>query len=68
MGNPGGGVEGVSRGIEVIAAADSPHGKKHVLTGRIQSPAGKTPLVQSIWIVDKGLDGARLMTAYPRKA
>jgi hypothetical protein len=53
---------------EVTAAADSPHGKKHVLTGRIQSPTGNTPMVQSVWIVDKGLDAARLVTAYPRKA
>lgn len=53
---------------EVIAATDSRHGKKHVVTGRIQSPTGKTPMVQTIWIMDKGLEPARLVTAYPRKA
>jgi hypothetical protein len=53
---------------EVTNATDSPHGKKYVIVGRIQSPGGKTPPMQSIWIVDKGLDAARLVTAYPRKA
>lgn len=52
---------------EVTATAESPHGRKYVIVGRIQSPGGQTPLVQSIWIVDKGLDAARLVTAYPRK-
>jgi hypothetical protein len=29
---------------------------------------GKAPLVQTVWIVDKGGEAARLVTAYPRKA
>jgi hypothetical protein len=53
---------------EVTCAAESPHGRKHVIVGRIQSPSGKTPLVRSIWIVDKGADAVRLVTAYPHKA
>ena len=52
---------------EVTGAAESPHGNKYVIVGRIQSPSGRTPLVQAVWIVDKGLDAARLVTAYPRK-
>ena len=53
---------------EVTRAAESPHGGKHIIVGRIQSPSGKTPLVQSIWIVDKGADAVRLVTVYPHKA
>jgi hypothetical protein len=53
---------------EVTGASETPHGKKYVITGRIQSPGGKSPLVQSIWIVDKNRNTARLVTAYPRKA
>jgi hypothetical protein len=53
---------------EVTSAAESPHGKKYVIVGRIQSPSGKTPVVQTIWIVDKGLNTARLVTAYPSKS
>jgi hypothetical protein len=53
---------------EVTDASETPHGRKYVITGRIQSPGGKSPLVQSIWIVDKNRDAAGLVTAYPRKA
>jgi Domain of unknown function (DUF6883) len=52
---------------EVTNTTESSHGKKYVIVGRIQSPDGQTPVVQAIWIVDKGLDTARLVTAYPRK-
>ena len=52
---------------EVTGASETPHGKKYVVVGRIHSPSGKTPLVQTIWIVDKGLDTVRLVMAYPRK-
>ena len=52
----------------VTGASETPHGKKYVITGRIQSPGGKSPLVQSIWIVDKNRNTARLVTAYPGKA
>jgi hypothetical protein len=53
---------------EMVAnETESPHGSKYVIVGRIQSPSGKMPLVQTIWIVDKGMDAARLVTAYPGK-
>ena len=37
----------------------------YVIVGRIESPGGKSPLVKTIWIVDSGLETARLVTAYP---
>jgi len=46
---------------------ESPHGRKYVIVGRIKSPDGRFAQVQTIWIVDKGMDVARLVTAYPRK-
>jgi hypothetical protein len=52
---------------DVASVTESPHGTKYVIVGRIQSPSGNRPLVQSIWIVDKGLDAARLVTVYPHK-
>jgi hypothetical protein len=45
----------------------SPHGQKYVIIGQIESPAGKSPLVKTIWIVDSGVETARLVTAYPYK-
>lgn len=52
---------------EVTSHAESPHGRKYVIVGQIESPVGKPVTVKTIWIVDKGLDVARLVTAYPRK-
>jgi hypothetical protein len=52
---------------EVASTAVSPHGGKYVIVGRIESPIGKPVAVQTIWIVDRGLDVARLVTAYPHK-
>ncbi len=52
---------------EVTHFAESPHGKKYVTVGRLESPEGKSAQVQTIWIVDTGLNVARLVTAYPRK-
>lgn len=52
----------------VASATRSTHGEKFVVVGKIAAPNGPTPLVQSIWIVDKGQVTARLVTAYPRKA
>src|SRR6267378_1129907 len=48
---------------DVISTGETLHGKKYVIVGPLPSPDGKTPLVQSIWIVDKGLVAARLVTA-----
>ena len=52
---------------EALKAAETPHGTKYIITGRIEAPGGKAAQVQSIWIMDKGQDAARLVTAYPRK-
>lgn len=52
---------------DVAGSAESPHGRKYVIVGQIESPDGKAAQVRTIWIMDKGLDVARLVTAYPRK-
>jgi hypothetical protein len=52
---------------EVAQSVKSPHGEKYVIAGRIESPAGKSPVVLTIWIVDSGSEVARLVTAYPHQ-
>ena len=47
--------------------AESPHGRKYVIVGPIESLAGKSALVRTIWIVDTGSDVPRLVTAYPHQ-
>jgi hypothetical protein len=51
--------------LEVAHHIESMHGHKYIIAGRIESPSGKVAKVQTIWIVDKGQDVARLITAYP---
>jgi len=50
---------------DVTRVSESPPGKKYVIIGQIESPSGKTAQVQTIWIVDSGVETARLVTAYP---
>lgn len=52
---------------EVSSHAESPHSWKYVVVGRLESPEGRTAMVQTVWIVDKGLEAARLLTAYPHR-
>jgi hypothetical protein len=52
---------------EVMSQTESSHGKKFIIVGQIQSPSGKTTLVRTIWIMDKGENAVRLVTAYPHK-
>ncbi|HEY9175688.1 MAG TPA: hypothetical protein VI136_25705 [Verrucomicrobiae bacterium] len=57
----------LAQAAEVNCQAQSPHGGKYVVVGRIESPEGRSALVRSVWIVDKGVDVARLVTAYPHR-
>lgn len=52
---------------DVAQCMKSQHGQKYVIIGRIASPVGKAPLVQTIWIIDRGANAARLVTAYPHE-
>ena len=52
---------------EVARVAESVHGIKYVIDGKMQTPDGRTPQVRSVWIVDRGQDAPRLITAYARE-
>jgi hypothetical protein len=41
------------------------HGTKYVVEGPFPCPAGKDSAIRSIWIVDKGFERPRLVSAYP---
>ena len=51
----------------VSKSVESPHGKKYIVDGEIETPVGKAPTVRTIWIVDDGETIARLVTAYPHE-
>ena len=52
----------------VAKSVASSHGTKYILDGRIGIPGGKASRVRTVWIMDRGAEAARLVTAYPRQS
>ncbi len=50
---------------EVTESLDTAHGRKYILEAAIETPCGKQPAVRTIWIIDRGRNRPRLVTAYP---
>ena len=51
----------------VVRSVDSVHGTKYIVDGAIATPTGRSVEVRTIWIVDRGEQPPRLVSAYPRK-
>lgn len=49
----------------VVAVAESQHGARYTVDGPLQTPDGRTPRVRTVWIVEPGESGPRLITAHP---
>jgi hypothetical protein len=58
-------LRGLAAAGEVTKSLESSHGNKYIVDGRIDTPSGKSPMVRTVWIVDRGLLAPRLVTAYP---
>jgi hypothetical protein len=54
----------LARENEVGVSMESSHGIKYILDGTLITPSGKSPTVRTVWIVDKGREKPRLVTAY----
>lgn len=52
---------------DVWVSIESSHGMKNVVDGALITPSGKCSTVRTIWIVEKGSENPRLVTAYPRE-
>jgi hypothetical protein len=50
---------------EAAKSMETAHGIKYIPDGGMETSGGKTRGVRTIWIVDRGLDRPRLVTAYP---
>lgn len=50
---------------DVIQHLETSHGVKYVLHAAMETPSSKLPLVRTVWIIDRGQDNPRLVTAYP---
>ncbi len=49
---------------DVTESMETKHGKKYIVDGELENPAGKKAWVRSIWIID-ATEFPRLVTAYP---
>ena len=54
---------------EVVESVESSHGEKHVVDGTVssQTESSHSRMVRTVWIIDRGLEAPRLVTAYPGK-
>jgi hypothetical protein len=55
----------IARTADNAVLSTSPHGQKYVVVGTVQSPTGRTALVQTVWIIESDDDRPRFVTAYP---
>ena len=55
----------VGRENDVIEIEETPRGPKYVVHGVLTAPDGRQSLVKTVWIIDKGSDRPRLVTAWP---
>jgi hypothetical protein len=54
-----------ARANPVSSSAESKHGTKYGIDGPLLCPDGRSPSIRSVWIIDRGADAPRLVTAYP---
>jgi hypothetical protein len=50
---------------EVTQTSATAHGVKYVLIGEVETPTGRHIRLRTIWIVDRGGERPRFVTAYP---
>lgn len=55
----------VARSFDIMTFVESEHGQKYIIEGVIRSPINREAKVRTVWIVESGQDGPRLVTAYP---
>jgi hypothetical protein len=49
----------------VVGTTKSVYGAKHEIEGPLRCPDGRSPIVRSVWQIDKDELAPRLITAYP---
>jgi len=56
----------IARLFEVQDRRSTPFGEKFVIEGDLMAPNGNSIRLETVWIIDKGQEQPRLVTAYPR--
>lgn len=55
----------IARSEQVVEVAESPYGTKYSVDGTVRTPTQQVLTVRSIWIVEKGRNAPRFVTAFP---
>lgn len=55
----------IARSEDVTEVVSSPHGIKYVIDGMLETSNRREVAVRTIWIIDRGRDRPRFVTAYP---
>jgi hypothetical protein len=57
------------RAAQLVSSAESVHGEKYVVDGWLSVHAQESGQcsIRTVWIIDRGMDAPRLVTAYPGK-
>lgn len=50
---------------QVAEIVESFHGRRYTVAGELKTLSGRTPIVRTVWIIEKGSSRPRLITAYP---
>ena len=56
-----------ARRHEVVSIMENERGIRYVLDGELKTPDGRNPNVRVVWMIDRGRDIPRLITACPRR-
>jgi hypothetical protein len=59
------GLLAIAQSEDVKEVVTTTHGTKYVIDGPLQTPDGRLVQVRTVWIIDKGQDRPRFVTAYP---
>jgi hypothetical protein len=63
-------LRGVAQAGEVVESVESSHGEKYVVDGPVssQTESRHSRTVRTVWIIDRGSEAPRLVTAYPGRS
>ena len=50
---------------DVVEVTETDWGTEYVVEGVLEAPDGRSPQARAVWIVDRGSNFPRLITAYP---
>ena len=59
------GLLSIAQNQDVKEIISSPHGVKYVIEGNLPTPLGGFVFLLTVWIIDKGQETPRFVTAYP---